>query len=174
MSNEGNVGAMGNVDGEDRAGAGSEASAARVLGELAGSVEIGAVPYDRLVAGGRRRLRRRRLLTSGAVAALVAAAVVGGTALGGLGLGRGPGDAADAGAVVADARTVTTAEAAAGTAGTAAPRAPPRHRPLPRGIRSPRSGSWSARAPRTAGSGRRGPRSGRRPPPRRTPSARPG
>ncbi|MFJ7279556.1 hypothetical protein [Kitasatospora sp. NPDC098663] len=125
MSNEGNVGAMGNVDGEDRAGAGSEASAARVLGELAGSVEIGAVPYDRLVAGGRRRLRRRRLLTSGAVAVMVAAAVVGGTALGGL--GRGPGDAADAGAVVADARTVTTAEAAAGTAGTAAtPTAPAR------------------------------------------------
>ncbi|WP_371517734.1 hypothetical protein [Kitasatospora sp. NBC_01300] len=131
MSNEdtgggvGGVGGMGGVGGEDMAGVGSEASAARVLGELAGSVEIGAVPYDRLVAGGRRRLRRRRLLTSAAVAALVAAAVVGGTALGGLGRGRGPGDAADAGVVVADARTVTTAEAAAGTAGTAGTAATP-------------------------------------------------
>ncbi|MFD7577823.1 hypothetical protein [Kitasatospora sp. NPDC059817] len=151
MSNEGNVGnvggeggaggegAMGNVGGaggEDTVGAGAggaagaEAAAARVLGELAGSVEIGAVPYDRLVAGGRRRLRRRRLLTSGAVAVLVAAAVVGGTALGGLGRGRGPGNAADAGAVVADASTVTAAEAAGATGAaagtTATPTAPAR------------------------------------------------
>ncbi|MFJ3216900.1 hypothetical protein ACIPLC_13390 [Kitasatospora sp. NPDC086801] len=121
--NEGNEGGVGGEGGEDLAGAGfggggeaAAAAAARVLSELAGSVEIGVVPYDRLVAGGRRRLRRRRLLTSGAVAVLVAAAVVGGTALGGL--GRGPGDAADAGAVVATAPTATVA---AGAGGAAAP-----------------------------------------------------
>ncbi|MFI6153895.1 hypothetical protein ACIBCA_14485 [Kitasatospora sp. NPDC051170] len=53
--------------------ASSAAEASARLGELAGSVEIGPVPYDRLVAGGRRRLLRRRLVTAGAAAALVAA-----------------------------------------------------------------------------------------------------
>ncbi|MGW3073606.1 hypothetical protein [Kitasatospora sp. NPDC001132] len=52
----------------------------RALDELAGSVETGAVPYDRLIAGGRRRLRRRRLLTAGAAAVLVAG-IAGGTAV---------------------------------------------------------------------------------------------
>ncbi|MBO1418229.1 hypothetical protein J0670_26930, partial [Streptomyces sp. FH025] len=60
---------------------GDEAAAVSGLSDLAGSVEIGAVPYDRLVAGGRRRLRRRRLLTAGAAAVLVAAVVGGGTAI---------------------------------------------------------------------------------------------
>ncbi|MEU9043086.1 MULTISPECIES: hypothetical protein [unclassified Kitasatospora] len=65
------------------AGAGDDAAeAARALGELAGSVDIGTVPYDRLLSGGRRRLRRRRLLTAGAAAVLVAAVVGGGAVLG--------------------------------------------------------------------------------------------
>ncbi|WP_224282884.1 hypothetical protein [Streptomyces sp. LS1784] len=59
---------------------GDESAAVRALGELAGSVDTGAVPYDRLVAGGRRRLRRRRLLTAG-VAAVLVAGVAGGTAV---------------------------------------------------------------------------------------------
>ncbi|MET8543777.1 hypothetical protein ABZW03_24455 [Kitasatospora sp. NPDC004799] len=59
---------------------GDEPATVRALGELAGSVDTGAVPYDRLVAGGRRRLRRRRLLTAGVAAALVAG-VAGGTAV---------------------------------------------------------------------------------------------
>lgn len=63
----------------DTAG-GDEPATVRALGELAGSVEAGAVPYDRLIAGGRRRLLRRRLLTAGA-AAVVVAGVAGGTAV---------------------------------------------------------------------------------------------
>ncbi|MEV7185790.1 hypothetical protein [Kitasatospora sp. NPDC093102] len=59
---------------------GDESAAVRALGELAGSVDTGTVPYDRLVAGGRRRLCRRRLLTAGAAAVLVAG-VAGGTAV---------------------------------------------------------------------------------------------
>ncbi|MFG2915765.1 hypothetical protein ACGF0D_23135 [Kitasatospora sp. NPDC048298] len=59
---------------------GDEPATVRALGELAGSVETGAVPYDRLIAGGRRRLRRRRLLTAGAAAVLVAG-IAGGTAV---------------------------------------------------------------------------------------------
>ncbi|MFE5580572.1 hypothetical protein [Kitasatospora sp. NPDC056531] len=68
---------------EDMAGA--EAAASYGLGDLAGSVEIGAVPYDRLVAGGRRRLRRRRLLTGAAAAATVVAVAGAGAAFGGYG-----------------------------------------------------------------------------------------
>ncbi|MFJ2863003.1 hypothetical protein [Kitasatospora sp. NPDC087314] len=121
MSNEDMVGAgyEGGVGVEGGAGyeGGVEAAAARGLGELAGSVEGGAIPYDRLVAGGRRRLRRRRLLTSGAVAVLVAAVVGGGTALGGLerGLGRG------AGAVEVAAASSVTAAAPASAPVAAAP-----------------------------------------------------
>ncbi|MFF2749775.1 hypothetical protein ACFVVA_30065 [Kitasatospora sp. NPDC058048] len=59
---------------------GDETAAVRALGELAGSVETGTVPYDRLVAGGRRRLRHRRLLTAG-VAAVLVAGIAGGTAV---------------------------------------------------------------------------------------------
>ncbi|MFE4513281.1 hypothetical protein ACFRMQ_03640 [Kitasatospora sp. NPDC056783] len=58
----------------------AEAATAWGLSELAGGVEAGEVPYDRLVAGGRRRLRRRRLLTAGMAAALVVG-VAGGTAV---------------------------------------------------------------------------------------------
>ncbi|MFG2846712.1 hypothetical protein ACGF12_26595 [Kitasatospora sp. NPDC048296] len=72
---------------EDMAGA--EAAASYELGDLAGSVEIGAVPYDRLVAGGRRRLRRRRLLTGAAAAAVVVAVAGAGAAFGGYGRGAG-------------------------------------------------------------------------------------
>ncbi|MFI8460153.1 hypothetical protein [Kitasatospora sp. NPDC085464] len=69
------------MTGGPAAGAGDdEAAASRALGELAGSVDIGTAPYDRLLTGGRRRLRRRRLLTAGA-AAVLAAAVVGGGAV---------------------------------------------------------------------------------------------
>ncbi|MFJ9445156.1 hypothetical protein ACIRRH_25285 [Kitasatospora sp. NPDC101235] len=59
---------------------GDEPATVRALDELAWSVDTGAVPYDRLVAGGRRRLRRRWLLTAGAAAVLVAG-VAGGTAV---------------------------------------------------------------------------------------------
>ncbi|MEU8923181.1 hypothetical protein AB0D10_19925 [Kitasatospora sp. NPDC048545] len=76
MSNESSTGGP-----ADAAGDGA-AVAARALGDLAGSVETGAVPYDRLVAGGRRRLRRRRLLTAAAAAVLVTAVVGGGAVLG--------------------------------------------------------------------------------------------
>lgn len=68
---------------EDMAGA--EAAASYGLSEVAESIEIGAVPYDRLLAGGRRRLRRRRLLTAGAGAVLVVAVAGAGTAIGGYG-----------------------------------------------------------------------------------------
>ncbi|MFD8706524.1 hypothetical protein ACFV1W_28635 [Kitasatospora sp. NPDC059648] len=68
---------------EDMAAA--EAAASYGLSEVAGSIEIGAVPYDRLLAGGRRRLRRRRLLTGGAAAVLVAAVAGAGTVIGGWG-----------------------------------------------------------------------------------------
>ncbi|ARF79292.1 hypothetical protein ACIG0C_02270 [Kitasatospora aureofaciens] len=68
---------------EDMAGA--EAAASYGLSEVAESIEIGAVPYDRLLAGGRRRLRRRRLLTGGAGAVLVVAVAGAGTAIGGYG-----------------------------------------------------------------------------------------
>ncbi|MEV7773043.1 hypothetical protein [Kitasatospora sp. NPDC086791] len=57
-----------------------EVAVSWALGELAGGVDTGTVPYDRLVTGGRRRLRRRRLLTAG-TAVVLAAAVVGGGAL---------------------------------------------------------------------------------------------
>ncbi|MFI9359949.1 hypothetical protein ACIG5E_02625 [Kitasatospora sp. NPDC053057] len=68
---------------EDMAGA--EAAASYGLSDVAESLEVGAVPYDRLLAGGRRRLRRRRLLTGGAAAVLVVAVAGAGTAIGGYG-----------------------------------------------------------------------------------------
>ncbi|MBV2152653.1 hypothetical protein [Kitasatospora sp. SUK 42] len=92
---------------------GDEAAAASGLSDLAGSVEIGAVPYDSLVAGGRRRLRRRRLLTAGAAVALVAAVAGGGTALAGYGRDGG------------------TTTVAAASAGTAAPSTTPTAGPTP-------------------------------------------
>ncbi|KJS55389.1 hypothetical protein VM98_13650 [Streptomyces rubellomurinus subsp. indigoferus] len=59
-----------------------EAAAVRELGELAGGVDPGAVPYDRLIAGGRRRLRRRRTAVAGAAAALVVAVCGAGAVIG--------------------------------------------------------------------------------------------
>ncbi|MER6300213.1 hypothetical protein ABT247_11655 [Kitasatospora sp. NPDC001539] len=68
------------------------AAAASGLSDLAGSVEAGPVPYERLIAGGRRRLRRRRLLTAAASAVLVVA-VAGAVAASG-GYGRRAGGSA--------------------------------------------------------------------------------
>ncbi|MFB7128136.1 MULTISPECIES: hypothetical protein [Streptomycetaceae] len=98
----------------DEAG-GDEPATVRALGELAGSVETGTVPYDRLVAGGRRRLRRRRLLTAGVAAALVAG-IAGGTAV----LGERGRQAVST--VVAASATDVAVPGSAG--GTATPKAP--------------------------------------------------
>ncbi|MER7751477.1 hypothetical protein [Kitasatospora sp. NPDC097643] len=106
---------------------GAEAAALRGLSELAESIEAGAVPYDRVVAGGRRRLRRRRMLTTGAVALAVLAVVGGGTALGGLGRGAGAvsaaagptGTATPSSAATPSAATTPTATPSAAAASTA-------------------------------------------------------
>ncbi|MFJ6621156.1 hypothetical protein ACIQOW_26735 [Kitasatospora sp. NPDC091335] len=100
--------------GEDRA-------AVRALGDLAESVEIEAVPYDRLVAGGRRRLRRRRLLTAGLAAALVVG-VAGGAAV----IGERGRQAVSTVVVAASspATTVAAPAAAAGAGASAADRDP--------------------------------------------------
>ncbi|MEV7021589.1 hypothetical protein [Kitasatospora sp. NPDC093558] len=104
-----------------------ETAAARRLGELAGSVEIGPAPYDRLVAGGRRRLRRRRLLGTGAAAVVVAVAVGGVTALGGFGAsGRGAGDPAFTVAAPPSATASATAPATPTATTPATPTAPAR------------------------------------------------
>ncbi|MFE7593513.1 hypothetical protein ACFU6K_29310 [Kitasatospora sp. NPDC057512] len=96
-------------------GDGDEPATVRALGELAGSVETGTVPYDRLVAGGRRRLRRRRLLTAGVAAALVAG-IAGGTAV----LGE-RGRQAVSTVVAASATDVAVPGSAGGTATPTAP-----------------------------------------------------
>ncbi|MFF4383719.1 hypothetical protein [Kitasatospora sp. NPDC001547] len=95
---------------------GDEPATVRALGELAGSVDVGAAPYDRLVAGGRRRLRRRRLLTAAVAAALVAG-VAGGTAV----LGE---HGRTAGSTVVVAASGAAAAAAAAPSATAAARDP--------------------------------------------------
>ncbi|MFF3067437.1 hypothetical protein [Kitasatospora sp. NPDC057936] len=69
--------------------AAEEAAASWALGDLAGSIEADAVPYDRLVAGGRRRLRCRRLLAGAAAAAAVVAVAGVASAFGGHGPGTG-------------------------------------------------------------------------------------
>ncbi|MEU8514475.1 hypothetical protein AB0C76_23200 [Kitasatospora sp. NPDC048722] len=80
----------------------AEAAAARALSDLAGSIEAGAVPYDRLVGRGRRRLRRRRLLTVAAAGAVAVAVAGAASAFGGYGAGTG-------GAAVVAAPTVAAA-----------------------------------------------------------------
>ncbi|MFE4971072.1 hypothetical protein ACFRAR_03005 [Kitasatospora sp. NPDC056651] len=72
----------GNESGSRAAETEEEAAASWRLSELAGSVDAGAVPYDRLVAGGRRRLWRRRVLTAGMAAALVVGVAGGAAVLG--------------------------------------------------------------------------------------------
>ncbi|WP_031072319.1 hypothetical protein [Streptomyces sp. NRRL WC-3742] len=109
--NEESVFGAGKPEGASEASAAAEASAR--LGELAGSVEIGPVPYDRLVAGGRRRLLRRRLVTAGAAAALVAA--VGG----GVVFATGRGSGADV--TVAAAPTTVAAPVTPGSVPSATP-----------------------------------------------------
>ncbi|MET8627220.1 hypothetical protein ABZW30_26270 [Kitasatospora sp. NPDC004669] len=94
---------------EDMAGA--EAAASYGLSDVAESIEIGVVPYDRLMAGGRRRLRRRRLVTAGAAAALVVVVAGAGTAIGGYGRGAG---GASVAAVSAAAATASGRPSASG------------------------------------------------------------
>ncbi|MFJ9777453.1 hypothetical protein ACIRVF_40495 [Kitasatospora sp. NPDC101157] len=80
-----------------------EAAAARGLSELAESVHLGAVPYERLLLAGRRRLWRRRLLTG--VGALVFVAVAGAGAV--LSEWRPGGSAVTPAAVVTPIATAT-------------------------------------------------------------------
>ncbi|WP_369183463.1 hypothetical protein [Streptomyces sp. Y1] len=96
-----------------------EAAAVHELGELAGGVDPGAVPYDRLIAGGRRRLRRRRLAIAGAAAALVVAVGGAGVAIGGTGRG-----AVTTVAVAASASPTASASAAASAPVTTVPTRP--------------------------------------------------
>ncbi|MFH8379811.1 hypothetical protein ACH4E7_02540 [Kitasatospora sp. NPDC018058] len=100
---------------EDMAGA--EAAASYGLSDVAESLEIGAVPYDRLLAGGRRRLRRRRLLTGGAAAVLVVAVAGAGTAIGGYGRGAGGAPAAAVSSAAAIASGGSSASGAPTVAG---------------------------------------------------------
>ncbi|MGW3040452.1 hypothetical protein ACWC9T_10455 [Kitasatospora sp. NPDC001159] len=123
---------------EDMAGA--EAAASYGLSDVAESIEIGAVPYDRLMAGGRRRLRRRRLVTAGAAAALVVVVVGAGTAIGGYGRG-------------ADGASVAVVSSAAATAsGTPSAPGTPTATPTPTAIPTPTASaapSGTARDPFT-------------------------
>ncbi|WP_030241131.1 hypothetical protein [Streptomyces sp. NRRL S-350] len=115
-----------------------ERAAVWALGELAGSVETGPVPYDRLVAGGRRRLRRRRLLTAGAAAVLVAAVLGAGAALGERGrqavstaaVAASAGTAASASASAVSSASASAAAAASGPASVAAATSAPARDPL--------------------------------------------
>ncbi|MEU1286563.1 hypothetical protein [Kitasatospora sp. NPDC005856] len=121
MSNEFRPGSRTTGDGAATDGevTDGEVTAVRALEELAGSIETGAVPYDRLVAGGRRRLRRRRLLTA-AVAAVLVAGVAGGTAV----LGESARSAVTTVASASASASVVTAPASAtASAATGAPAA---------------------------------------------------
>ncbi|MBP0451950.1 hypothetical protein J5Y04_20755 [Kitasatospora sp. RG8] len=80
---------------------------ARSLAGLAEGVEIGPVPYDRVLAGGRRRRLRRRSAAVGALALAVVAVAGGGVVLGAGGGGAG-------------AATVVTAAAGSGASGAGA------------------------------------------------------
>ncbi|MFJ9844582.1 hypothetical protein ACIRYZ_29860 [Kitasatospora sp. NPDC101155] len=96
---------------EDMAGAGAEAAVSYGLSDVAENIEMGPVPYDRLMAGGRRRLRRRRLLTGGAAAVLVVAVAGAGTAIGGYGREAGGASVVAASSTAAIASVTPTAVA---------------------------------------------------------------
>ncbi|MFF2039487.1 hypothetical protein ACFVVX_03600 [Kitasatospora sp. NPDC058170] len=103
------------------AAADGDEAVARGLTGLAEGFEIGPVPYDRVVAGGRRRLLRRRSAAVGALALAVVAVAGGVAALGPDGPGRASVVQAAGGspAVAPSAAPTATATVTAGAAATA-------------------------------------------------------